>query len=268
MIAAGPEAKRPPHIWLLVLSSLIVITGRWRFANDGRKEIVVPAGAPDRHRGAGRRARRRGRGICQRHACLATTRPTRIAAGDTSAADDAACAAKADAAKARRRRRHRRGRRHAARRPAAIADEPRLQRAGRQADDARRPCRQDGAAQSLGDLVRAVPRRDAGARTRCRRRWAATASRSWPSMSTPATTPSRRNSSPRPASTRSPTTATTRSTCSTTLKKRGLALGLPVTLLIDGEGCLLANMNGPADWASDDAKRCPGCGRQLRPRAA
>lgn len=39
------------------------------------------------------------------------------------------------------------------------------------------------------------------------------------------------------------------------LKKRGLALGLPVSLLIDGEGCLLAHMNGPAAWASADAKR-------------
>jgi thiol-disulfide isomerase/thioredoxin len=39
------------------------------------------------------------------------------------------------------------------------------------------------------------------------------------------------------------------------LKKRGLALGLPVTLLIDGEGCLLAHMNGPAEWAGEDAKR-------------
>lgn len=39
------------------------------------------------------------------------------------------------------------------------------------------------------------------------------------------------------------------------LKKRGLALGLPVTLLIDGEGCLLANMNGPAEWAGADAKK-------------
>ncbi|MBB6470089.1 thiol-disulfide isomerase/thioredoxin [Aminobacter lissarensis] len=39
------------------------------------------------------------------------------------------------------------------------------------------------------------------------------------------------------------------------LKKRGLALGLPVTLLIDGEGCLLANMNGPAEWAGPDAKK-------------
>ena len=39
------------------------------------------------------------------------------------------------------------------------------------------------------------------------------------------------------------------------LKTRGLALGLPVTLLIDADGCLLAHMNGPANWASDDAKR-------------
>jgi thiol-disulfide isomerase/thioredoxin len=39
------------------------------------------------------------------------------------------------------------------------------------------------------------------------------------------------------------------------LKKRGLALGLPVTLLIDAGGCLLAHMNGPANWAGEDAKR-------------
>lgn len=39
------------------------------------------------------------------------------------------------------------------------------------------------------------------------------------------------------------------------LKRRGLALGLPVTLLIDGDGCLLAHMNGPADWAGGDARR-------------
>jgi thiol-disulfide isomerase/thioredoxin len=39
------------------------------------------------------------------------------------------------------------------------------------------------------------------------------------------------------------------------LKRRGLALGLPVTLLIDGDGCMLAHMNGPAEWASEDAKR-------------
>ena len=38
------------------------------------------------------------------------------------------------------------------------------------------------------------------------------------------------------------------------LKRRGLALGLPVTLLVDGEGCMIAHMNGPAEWASADAK--------------
>lgn len=42
------------------------------------------------------------------------------------------------------------------------------------------------------------------------------------------------------------------------LKKRGLALGLPVTLLVDGEGCLLAHMNGPAEWSGDDARRLIG----------
>lgn len=42
------------------------------------------------------------------------------------------------------------------------------------------------------------------------------------------------------------------------LKKRGLALGLPVTLLVDGDGCLLAHMNGPAEWAGEDAKRLVG----------
>ena len=38
------------------------------------------------------------------------------------------------------------------------------------------------------------------------------------------------------------------------LKTRGLALGLPVTLLIDDKGCLISAMNGPAAWDSDDAK--------------
>jgi thiol-disulfide isomerase/thioredoxin len=39
------------------------------------------------------------------------------------------------------------------------------------------------------------------------------------------------------------------------LKRRSLALGLPVTLLVDTEGCLLASMNGPAEWAGDDARK-------------
>lgn len=39
------------------------------------------------------------------------------------------------------------------------------------------------------------------------------------------------------------------------LKARGLAVGLPVTLLIDRQGCLLASMNGPANWSSPDARK-------------
>jgi thiol-disulfide isomerase/thioredoxin len=38
------------------------------------------------------------------------------------------------------------------------------------------------------------------------------------------------------------------------LKKEGLAFGLPVTLLLDEKGCLISAMNGPAAWDSDDAK--------------
>jgi thiol-disulfide isomerase/thioredoxin len=39
------------------------------------------------------------------------------------------------------------------------------------------------------------------------------------------------------------------------VKERGLALGLPVTMLIDAEGCLVAHMNGPAEWSGADAKK-------------
>ena len=38
------------------------------------------------------------------------------------------------------------------------------------------------------------------------------------------------------------------------VKTRGLALGLPVTMLVDSEGCLIAYMNGPAEWAGQDAR--------------
>lgn len=39
------------------------------------------------------------------------------------------------------------------------------------------------------------------------------------------------------------------------LKRKSLALGLPVTLLLDENNRVVANMNGPADWASEDALR-------------
>ncbi len=37
------------------------------------------------------------------------------------------------------------------------------------------------------------------------------------------------------------------------LKKRSLAIGLPVTLLLDKQNRVVANMNGPANWAGPDA---------------
>ncbi len=37
------------------------------------------------------------------------------------------------------------------------------------------------------------------------------------------------------------------------LKSIGKALGMPTSVLIDGQGCEIANLAGPAEWASDDA---------------
>jgi thiol-disulfide isomerase/thioredoxin len=38
------------------------------------------------------------------------------------------------------------------------------------------------------------------------------------------------------------------------LKQGGKALGLPVTMIVDPEGCQIGLMNGPANWRSEDAK--------------
>jgi thiol-disulfide isomerase/thioredoxin len=37
------------------------------------------------------------------------------------------------------------------------------------------------------------------------------------------------------------------------LKAFGRAIGMPTTLLVDASGCEIANLAGPAEWASDDA---------------
>lgn len=39
------------------------------------------------------------------------------------------------------------------------------------------------------------------------------------------------------------------------LKARGLAVGLPVTVLLDRSGCTLGHINGPAEWDSADGQR-------------
>ena len=37
------------------------------------------------------------------------------------------------------------------------------------------------------------------------------------------------------------------------LKSIGRALGMPTSVLVDGQGCEIATIAGPADWASEDA---------------
>ncbi len=37
------------------------------------------------------------------------------------------------------------------------------------------------------------------------------------------------------------------------LKAIGRALGMPTSVLVDGKGCEIATIAGPAEWASDDA---------------
>jgi thiol-disulfide isomerase/thioredoxin len=37
------------------------------------------------------------------------------------------------------------------------------------------------------------------------------------------------------------------------LKGIGRALGMPTSVLVDGQGCEIATISGPADWGSDDA---------------
>lgn len=37
------------------------------------------------------------------------------------------------------------------------------------------------------------------------------------------------------------------------LKSAGRALGMPTTVIVDGAGCEIATIAGPAEWASDDA---------------
>lgn len=46
-----------------------------------------------------------------------------------------------------------------------------------------------------------------------------------------------------------------------TAKENGPVLGLPTTMLIDKNGCAIATLAGPADWASDDARKVIGAAK-------
>jgi thiol-disulfide isomerase/thioredoxin len=50
------------------------------------------------------------------------------------------------------------------------------------------------------------------------------------------------------------------------LKSIGRALGMPTSVLVDGQGCEIATIAGPADWASDDAIKLISAA--LKPAAA
>jgi hypothetical protein len=42
------------------------------------------------------------------------------------------------------------------------------------------------------------------------------------------------------------------------LKTAGKAFGMPTTLVVNREGCEIADMAGPAEWASDDGVKLVG----------
>lgn len=50
------------------------------------------------------------------------------------------------------------------------------------------------------------------------------------------------------------------------LKRQGLAFGLPVTLLIGADGCLLSAMNGPANWSGADAQKLVAAAQGIKPQ--
>ena len=50
------------------------------------------------------------------------------------------------------------------------------------------------------------------------------------------------------------------------LKSVGRALGMPTSVLVDGKGCEIATIAGPADWASEDAVKLISAA--LKPAAA
>lgn len=48
------------------------------------------------------------------------------------------------------------------------------------------------------------------------------------------------------------------------LKKATLAFGMPSTLLLDKNSCVLGQLSGPAEWASDDAIKLIQAAKQLK----
>lgn len=252
MMAAGPEAKRPPHMRLLAFSSLIVVTGRLEFDMADDKKRAFPAArmilvAAVAGAIAGAVA------VYVRVGLSGNSEPDRPAAV-LDDADVAACAGKADAARL--------AADEATGAVAAMlaADPPQsLKKLAFMAPDGRPMTLADRAGKTLLVNLWAT--------------WCYPCREEMPSLNTlqkdmgsdsfevvAINVDTGDDTKPKKFLTETGVDALSYYRDNTLdlfneLKTRGLALGLPVTMLVDAEGCLLAHMNGPADWASDDAKR-------------
>ena len=130
---------------------------------------------------------------------------------------------------------------------------PRLRGRRRQAQKALGLARQDGAGEPVGDLVRALPQGNARARRPAGQARRARISRWSRSISTPATPKSRRNFLKQANLTRLGYFSDQKAKVFQDLKAIGRALGMPTSVLVDGQGCEIATIAGPAEWDSDDA---------------
>lgn len=247
--AAGPEAKRPPHIALLALSSVIVLTRvRRRLMADGRKifpafRLIVLAALAGLAAGA----------VAVYVSAPPSGNPPAAAAGTVDAAAVAACAAKSERAKAV-------GAAATGEVAAMLPADPPQSLADLAFSGP------DGSQTSIGEFAGKTVLLNLWAT------WCAPCRAEMPALDrlqkerggegfevVAVNVDAGDDTKPKRfleetgvgslASYRDNTLGIFNE-----LKKRGLALGLPVTLLIDAEGCLLANMNGPAEWASDDAR--------------
>ena len=246
MMASGASANRPPHI-------LFVMVPREEPRENGRKP-----------RNTDREGRRPGPASASRRRSVAAVYVTLGGNGNGGERGPAGrdAAARSRARPAGRRARWRRL--QLAREPQEPR-RPRLHRDGR-ASQRRSPhfAGKVAPGQSLGHVVRPLPAGDAGARPaaggarrrRFRRRAGLHRHR-------------RRGRGRRSSSTASgcrhlPLYTDPTTEIFETLKQRGLALGLPVTLLVDRDGCHLGHMNGPAEWDSDEGEGADRGGDQAR----
>ena len=226
MISAGPAANRPPHIVLLI--EIVALDGSrmTKTGNPPRRRLLAAAAL----------------GALAAVAAAAVLYGTRSRAARSAERLSGRLEGAGGEARAARAGRGRRARRSPPSRVGACRSPSNAPDGGE--DDARRFPRPGGAAQPLGDLVRALPGRNAGARPACR---------------------------PRPADTDFEVVAVNVDTARLerrgafldgigvkalaryadpsgdafeTLRQDGKALGLPVTMLIDRDGCEIGAVAG------------------------